>query len=80
MATIEAFIDFEESESLENDLLKQTTSNIERLYQDIRKHLNDGRKGEILRNGIKTVIVGEPNVGKSSLLNMLCMYHVVILE
>ena len=38
---------------------------------DMEKWLNLGRTGRILKEGIKTVIVGKPNVGKSSLLNAL---------
>jgi tRNA modification GTPase len=33
--------------------------------------LADGRKGEILRNGVQVAILGPPNAGKSSLLNIL---------
>lgn len=72
LANIEAHIDFEETETLEDGLVDNVVKNVEVLSADVNKHMKDGRKGEILRRGVKTVILGEPNVGKSSLLNMLC--------
>ena len=45
---------------------------VRRLHDDITKHLQDGRRGERLRDGVHVTIVGAPNSGKSSLLNILC--------
>lgn len=42
------------------------------LLKDVTAHLNDGRRGERLRSGVHVTIVGAPNAGKSSLLNILC--------
>lgn len=43
------------------------------IISSIRSHLDDNRRGEILRSGIKLAIFGPPNAGKSSLFNFLGM-------
>ena len=45
---------------------------VEQLLAEVTAHLNDGRRGERLRSGVHMTIVGAPNAGKSSLLNILC--------
>jgi len=72
LANVEAFIDFHEEENIEDDILDIVNSKLVNLKSKIQSHLNDNRKGERLRNGVRVVIVGEPNAGKSSLLNTLC--------
>ena len=44
---------------------------MQRLKTEVDNHLNDNRQGERLRSGVKVAIIGEPNVGKSSLINIL---------
>ena len=44
------------------------------LLSEIRKHLSDGSRGELVRSGIKLAIFGPPNAGKSSLFNYLGLY------
>lgn len=40
----------------------------------MKDYLNDGRRGERLREGVHIAIVGPPNAGKSSLINLLGNY------
>jgi len=43
------------------------------LKKDVESYLEDGHKGEIVRDGIHITIMGAPNAGKSSLMNALGM-------
>ncbi|XP_037949608.1 tRNA modification GTPase GTPBP3, mitochondrial-like [Teleopsis dalmanni] len=77
-AHLEAYIDFAEDENIEDDVVVQLTKELKRLIIEISAHLNDQRQGELLRNGVRTVIVGAPNVGKSSFLNLMCQRQISI--
>ncbi|HYD82582.1 MAG TPA: GTPase, partial [Opitutus sp.] len=70
LARIEAYIDFPD-EDLPAEDRELVDASIVELINDTSKLLSTNRYGDILRSGIKTVIVGKPNVGKSSLLNRL---------
>ena len=71
IANIEVNIDYPEYDDVEqltNEVIRPKVSN---LIKDISEILREANTGKIIRDGIKTVIVGKPNVGKSSLLNSL---------
>tara|TARA_R110000824_G_scaffold118960_14_gene271922 strand:- start:42315 stop:43556 length:1242 start_codon:yes stop_codon:yes gene_type:complete len=70
LAYAEADIDFAD-EDLPDDLVTRLGPEITALVSEIQSHLEDGRRGERLRDGVEVAIVGPPNVGKSSLLNRL---------
>ncbi|WP_438480771.1 tRNA uridine-5-carboxymethylaminomethyl(34) synthesis GTPase MnmE [Oleiharenicola lentus] len=70
VAHIEAYIDFPE-EDLPPENRQTILSQLDSLLSNTSRLLATSHYGAILRDGIKTVIVGEPNAGKSSLLNRL---------
>jgi tRNA modification GTPase len=77
LALIEVFIDFPEEE-LPLEILDKSKSAMLNLKSQILSHVNDNRRGERLRSGISLGIFGEPNVGKSSLINCLTRRDVSI--
>lgn len=77
LAHVEAEIDFPEEE-LPGDLLARLGPEIAALRGEIEAHLDDGGRGERLRDGVEVAIVGPPNVGKSSLLNRLARREAAI--
>ena len=78
LSKIEASIDFNE-EDLPPDILKNLNQKIKNILNEIDGMLDDST-GEIIRDGYKIAIIGPPNSGKSSFLNMLVKRQAAIVS
>ena len=78
IANIEVNIDYPEYEDIEVMTIESIKSNMNNIETKLNKIVEESESGKIIRDGIKTVIVGRPNVGKSSILNKLLEYDKAI--
>jgi tRNA modification GTPase len=72
LAHVEALVDFGHDEKIDFEhIANNVVPKVLRLIQTIEGHLNDNARGQLLRHGVTVALVGPPNAGKSSLLNLL---------
>lgn len=79
-ALIEAAIDFSDEADVASSSLSEARTRAQGLAAEIAAHLNDGHRGEIVRDGFRVALLGAPNAGKSSLLNALARRDAAIVS
>lgn len=79
LAHLEAYIDFPD-EDIPESVITGLSQDISRIKSTIRAALADDRRGEALRGGLNVVILGAPNAGKSSILNILAKKEAAIVS
>lgn len=77
LAWSEAAIDFSDEE-LPEDVIAQARRSVETVCSAMNAHLDDARRGELVREGLFLTVIGPPNAGKSSLVNALAGRDVAI--
>jgi tRNA modification GTPase len=79
LAWAEAEIDFSD-EDLPGELAHRSQMEVIEIVGEIEEHLDDSRRGELIREGVRLAVIGPPNAGKSSLINALARRDVAIVH
>lgn len=79
LALLEAFIDFPDEE-IPPSVVSDTQSRVAALRAQIIDLLDDGHIGEKIREGLEITIIGPPNAGKSTLINILTKRELAIVS
>jgi|CXWK01.1.fsa_nt_gi tRNA modification GTPase len=77
---VEAAIDFSDEGDVADRAVEMAREKAKGLRDRIARHLDDGHRGEILRDGFRVALLGAPNAGKSSLLNALARREAAIVS
>ena len=78
LAAIEGEIDFPDEDDVPDALSDTGAAPLGALIEALRDHLEDERRGERVREGFTIALIGEPNAGKSSILNALARREAAI--
>lgn len=71
LSQIEVNIDYPEYNDIEVITLENIKQNTKKMKEKLKEIINESKNSKIIKDGIDTLIIGRPNVGKSSILNKL---------
>lgn len=71
LANIEVNIDYPEYDDIEEVTIPKINGELSIIKDEINKILKESENGRMIKEGVKTAIIGRPNVGKSSILNKM---------